>query len=415
MAPTTTHYINKAAPGAPFFTPLQSPASGTALDPQPNGKPIPKLFTPLKIRDVTFQNRIFLAPLCQYSASNGFVTPWHMAHLGGIISRGPGLSIVEATAVLPEGRITPEDNGIWDDAHIKGFREIVDFAHSQNQKIAIQLAHAGRKASTVAPFLHLNANATLVAGGWQPLGPSAIPFSEVNQTPNQLTKEEIQHIIKAWADAAKRAVAAGFDVIEIHNAHGYLLMSFISPVTNHRTDEYGGSFENRIRLTLEIIDAIRAVIPDGMPLFLRVSASDRIEHLDEPSWTNQDTIKFASIIAEHGVDFIDVSSAGNHSKQDFSNPRAQQEYAAEISQSLKDNGKHGQIFVGTVGGITSGVQAEKYLQDGVADVCLVGRHFQKNPGLVWAFAEELGIRISLANQISWGFYGRGSGNTTKKT
>lgn len=147
----------------------------------------------------------------------------------------------------------------------------------------------------------------------------------------------------------------------------------------------------------------------------RVSASDRIEHLDEPSWTNQDTIKFASIIAEHGVDFIDVSSAGNHSKQDFSNPRTQQEYAAGISQSLKDNGKHGQIFVGTVGGITSGVQAEKYLQDGVADVCLVGRHFQKNPGLVWAFAEELGIRISLANQISWGFYGRGSGNTTKKT
>ncbi|KAJ3800766.1 FMN-linked oxidoreductase [Lentinula aff. detonsa] len=433
MAPTTMHYINKAAPGSPFYTPLQDPASGTALDPQPDGKPIPKLFTPLKIRNVTFHNRIFvshfyffevfskayvvdqqLSPLCQYSSDKGFFTFWHMAHLGGIISRGPGLSFIEATAVLPEGRITPEDNGIWDDAHIKGLKEVVDFAHSQNQKIGIQLAHAGRKASTVAPFLHLNANATPVAGGWQPLGPSAIPFSEVNQTPEELTKEDIQRIVKAWADSAKRAVAAGFDVIEIHNAHGYLLMSFISPASNHRTDEYGGSFENRIRLTLEIIDAIRAVIPDGMPLFLRVSASDRIEHLDEPSWTNQDTIKFVSIIAEHGVDFIDVSSAGNHSKQDFSNPHAQQEYAAEISRSLKENGKHGKIFVGTVGGITSGVQAEKYIQDGVADACLVGRHFQKNPGLVWAFAEELGIRISLAKQISWGFFGRGTGNTSTK-
>ncbi|KAJ3990741.1 hypothetical protein F5050DRAFT_68569 [Lentinula boryana] len=335
--------------------------------------------------------------------------------VGGIISRGPGLSFIEATAVLPEGRITPEDNGIWDDAHIKGLKEVVDFAHSQNQKIGIQLAHAGRKASTVAPFLHLNANATPVAGGWQPLGPSAIPFSEVNQTPEELTKEDIQRIVKAWADSARRAVAAGFDVIEIHNAHGYLLMSFISPASNHRTDEYGGSFENRIRLTLEIIDAIRAVIPDGMPLFLRVSASDRIEHLDEPSWTIQDTIKFTSIIAEHGVDFIDVSSAGNHSKQDFSNPHAQQEYAAEISRSLKESEKHGKIFVGTVGGINSGVQAEKYMQDGVADACLVGRHFQKNPGLVWAFAEELGIRISLAKQISWGFFGRGTGNASKKS
>ncbi|KAJ3712905.1 FMN-linked oxidoreductase [Lentinula raphanica] len=416
MAPTTTHYINKAAPGIPFFTPLQDPASGTALDPQPDGKPIPKLFTPLKIRDVTFNNRIFLSPLCQYSSHNGFFTPWHMAHLGGIISRGPGLSIVEATAVLPEGRITPEDNGIWDDAHIKGLKEVVDFAHSQNQKIGIQLAHAGRKASTVAPFLHLNANATPVAGGWKPLGPSPIPFSEVNQTPEELTKEEIQRIVKAWADAAKRAVAAGFDVIEIHNAHGYLLMSFISPSSNHRTDEYGGSFENRIRLTLEIIDAIRAVIPDGMPLFLRVSASDRIEALNEPSWTVKDTVKFASIIADHGVDFIDVSSGGNHSKQDLTNANAQQEFAAEVSQSLKANGKHGsKIFVGTVGGIKSGVQAEKYMQDDVADACLVGRHFQKNPGLVWAFAEELGIKISIAKQISWGFFGRGTGNASKRS
>ncbi|KAE9392148.1 FMN-linked oxidoreductase [Gymnopus androsaceus JB14] len=396
MAPTTANLFNKPAQGVPFFTPTQNPASGTALDPQPDGIAIPKLFTPLRIRDVTFQNRIFLSPLCQYSATNGFITPWHMAHIGGIVSRGPGLAFIEATAVLPEGRITPEDAGIWDDAHIKGLKDLCDFAHSQNQKIGIQLAHSGR---------------------WQPVGASPIPFSDVNQVPTELTKADIQRIVKAWADAAKRAVAAGFDVIEIHNAHGYLLQSFISPASNHRTDEYGGAFENRIRLSLEIVDAVRAVIPDGMPLFLRVSASDRVEHLDEPSWTNKDTIQFASILADHGVDFIDISSGGNHFKQNLTNRNAQQEWASESLHLCSKHGKHGhgvgKILVGTVGGINSGIQAEKFLQDDVADVCLVGRHFQKNPGLVWSFAEELGIRIYLANQISWGFFGRGSANLTK--
>ncbi|KAF5391154.1 hypothetical protein D9757_003083 [Collybiopsis confluens] len=403
-------YFNKPAAGVPFFTPAQTPTSGTALDPQPDGKPIPKLFTPISIRDLTFQNRIFLAPLCQYSASNGFVTHWHLAHLGGILSRGPGLTLVEATAVLPEGRITPEDTGIWDDGHVKALKEIVDFAHSQNQRIGIQLAHAGRKASTVAPFLHLNADATLITGGWKPYGPSPIAFSEVNQTPIELTKDDIQRIVKAWADAAKRALTAGFDVIEIHSAHGYLLHSFLSPVSNLRTDEYGGSFENRIRLHLEIIEAVRGVIPDGMPLFLRISASDRIEHLNlGPSWTNKDTMKYASVIAQHGVDFIDISSGGTHPEQDLSNHNAQQEWAAEVTQFLKEKGLHGpgKTIVGTVGGIKSGVQAEKYLQDGVADVVSVGRQFQKNPGTVWAFAEELGTQIYVANQISWGFFGRG--------
>ncbi|KAF9067009.1 NADH:flavin oxidoreductase 1 [Rhodocollybia butyracea] len=404
--------FNRPAPGVPFFTPTQNPSSGTALDPQPDAILIPKLFTPIKIRDVTFQNRIFLSPLCQYSARDGFTTPWHMAHLGGIVSRGPGLTIMEATAVLPEGRITPEDTGIWSDEHIKSLKELTDFAHSQNQKIGIQLAHSGRKGSTVSPYLHLNAPATAIVGGWQPVGASPIPFSPVNETPAELTKADIQRIVKAFVDGAKRAISAGFDVIEIHNAHGYLLHSFLSPVSNHRTDEYGGSFENRTRLSLEIVDAVRGVIPVGMPLFLRISASDRIEHLDEPSWTNADTIEFASIIAQRGVDFIDVSSAGNHPKQDFSNKNAQQEWAQEITQSLKQNSLHGpgKTLVGTVGGIKSGVQAEKYLQDGVADVCLVGRYFQKNPGLVWAFADELGVRVYVANQMSWPFFGRGTAN-----
>ncbi|KAJ3509705.1 hypothetical protein NLJ89_g5070 [Agrocybe chaxingu] len=263
--------INPPAPGISYFTPKQSPPAGTAINPQKSGKPIPKLFQPLKIRGVEFQNRIFLSPLCQYSTKDGLITPWHTAHLGGILSRGPGLTIVEATAVVPEGRITPEDAGIWSDAHIKPFAQIVEFAHSQNQKIAIQLAHAGRKASCIPPWVAKEPIAPKEAGGWPDdvWGPSTVPFHETYPKPKELTKEGIKRVVQAFADAAKRAVAAGFDVIEIHNAHGYLLSSFVSPTSNKRTDEYGGSFENRIRLTLEVVDAVRAVIPETTPLFLR--------------------------------------------------------------------------------------------------------------------------------------------------
>lgn len=191
--------------------------------------------------------------------------------VGGIISRGPGLSFIEATAVLPEGRITPEDLGLWSDAHIEPLRKIVEFAHSQNQKIGIQLAHAGRKASTVAPWLDSGETATEAAGGWpdQVYGPSTEPYNEKFPKPIELTKEGIKRVVQAFVDATKRALKAGFDVVEIHNAHGYLLSSFLSPAANKRTDEYGGSFENRIRATLEVVDAVRAVIPPDMPLFLR--------------------------------------------------------------------------------------------------------------------------------------------------
>ncbi|THU93526.1 NADH:flavin oxidoreductase 1 [Dendrothele bispora CBS 962.96] len=403
--------VNKPAPGVPFYSPAQDPPSGTPVDPQPNDKPIPKLFTPIKIRDVTFQNRIFVPPLCQYSADDGHATPWHMAHIGGIVSRGFGLTFIEATGVTPEGRITPEDLGLWQDSQIEPLKHIVDFAHSQGQKIGIQLAHSGRKGSTVAPWLHANAVATPAAGGYADkiVGPSPIPFTDVNPVPKELTKAGIAGLVKAWADAAKRAIRAGFDVIEIHNAHGYLLNSFISPVANHRTDEYGGSFENRIRFTLEVVDAVRAVIPEGMPLFLRISASDRIEELDEPSWKNEDTIRLAHILVEHGVDLLDVSSAGNSSKQQFKILTAHQDMAAEIKKDVGDK-----LFVGTVGGIKSGVQAEKYLQDNVADICFVGRYTQKEPGIVWKFAEELGVAIHVASQIAWGFYGRGVGSKAAK-
>ena len=201
--------------------------------------------------------------------------------VGGIFTRGPGLSIVEATAILPEGRITPEDSGIWSDAQIGPLAKIVEFAHSQNQKMGIQLAHAGRKASTLAPWLGVDGTAEECVGGWPEnvWAPSAVPWSDTYPKPNELTKEGIKKIVGAFVDAAKRALKAGFDVIEIHNAHGYLLNSFLSPVSNKRTDEYGGSFKNRIRLTLEVVDGVRAVIPRDMPLFLRYIESSCITEL----------------------------------------------------------------------------------------------------------------------------------------
>ncbi|OCH92836.1 FMN-linked oxidoreductase [Obba rivulosa] len=404
MAPA----FNVPAPSVPYFTPIQIPASGTAVDPQLDGKPVPSLFHPIKIRGVEFQNRIWLAPLCQYSSEDGKPGPWHMAHLGGILTRGPGLTFVEATAVTPEGRITPEDVGLWSDEHIEPLRKIVEFAHSQNQKIAIQLAHAGRKGSALAPWVDIAAVAGVSANGWPDdvVGPSDEPWVEGMAVPKALTKEGIKRIVDAFALAAKRAVRAGFDVIEIHNAHGYLLDSFISPAVNKRTDEYGGSFENRIRLTLEIVDAVRAAIPSTMPLFLRISATDWLETVlpAGQSWTSEDTVRFAGILAEHGVDLLDVSTGGNSPLQ---RPKTGPAYQAPFAEAVKK--AHGdKILVGSVGMIWDGKVAQGVLDKGQADVVFVGRMFQKNPGLVWQFADDLGIDITVAHQIEWGFFGRGN-------
>ncbi|TFK48945.1 FMN-linked oxidoreductase [Heliocybe sulcata] len=403
---------NAPAPGISYFTPAQIPASGS-LDAEEKQKPI--LFTPIKIRGLEFQNRIFLSPLCQYSAEDGHMTAWHMAHLGGIFTRGPSLSIIEATAVLPEGRITPEDVGLWKDSQIEPMRKIVEFAHSQNQKIGIQLAHAGRKASTLAPWLHGGIVATEAQNGWPEdvWAPSAIPFDELFPKPKELTLEGIQRIKAAFVQAAKRALKAGFDVIEIHSAHGYLLSSFLSPQSNKRTDEYGGSFENRIRLLVEIADAIRAVIPPTMPLFVRVSASEWLEEVfpNEESWSSESTVKLAGILAEHGVDFLDVSSGGNNSKQKIT--KKSQAYQAHFAEAVKK--AHGdKIVVGSVGGFDNGKLAEEVLQAGQADVVLVGRHFQKHPGAVWQFADDLGVSIHVAHQIEWGFRGRGPAKSASK-
>ncbi|KAI0147810.1 hypothetical protein GGR57DRAFT_475900 [Xylariaceae sp. FL1272] len=405
---------NAAQDGIPYFTPAQTPPSGTFI----GEGAAPKLFTPLTVRGVTFQNRLFLAPLCQYSAENGYATDWHLTHLGGITQRGPGLTFVEATGVQPHGRITPEDVGLWEDGQIEPLQRIVTFAHSQNQKIGIQLAHAGRKASTLAPWLPVQGTASKDVDGWPDnvYAPSAIPFSEDGIVPRAMTESDIQDFKQAFVDACKRAVKAGFDVIEIHSAHGYLLHSFLSPVSNQRTDKYGGSFENRTRLLLEVAEETRKVIPKEMPLFVRISATDYFEFdesSDNPfpeSWTVAQSAKVAGLLADRGVDLLDVSSGGAHPtafKLLQTGPGYQAKFSQEIKKIVGDK-----ILVAAVGGIKNGKLAEELLQSGL-DVTFAGRWFQKNPGLVYEFADDIGADVKMANQIGWGFGGRGSAKANK--
>ena len=396
---------NTPAKHVPYFTPAQLPVAGTAI-PGDSEQPLPKLFQPLTIRGVTFQNRLFLSPMCQYSSKNGYATDWHLAHMGGIVQRGPGLSFMEATAVQSEGRISPEDLGIWEDGHIEMLKRVVDFTHSQGQKIGMQLSHAGRKASTLAAWVHKGSTAGPENDGWpdELYAPSAIPWDEGYPTPHEMTLEQIEAFKQAYIDAVKRALKAGFDVIEIHVAHGYLLHQFVSPVTNVRTDKYGGSWENRVRLVLEITELTRAAIPDTMPLFVRISASEWLENSKDQfpeSWTVEDSCKLARLLAERGVDLLDVSSGGIHPFQKINfkalPPGFQSEFALAIKAAVGDS-----MAVTAVGSITSGKLAEELLQKGL-DAVMCGRWFQKNPGLVYSYADELGVEVKMANQMGWGF------------
>lgn len=400
---------NPAAKGISYYSPAQEPPAGTQIEGSV------KLFTPITIRGMTFPNRLFLAPLCQYSSKDGYANDWHLTHLGGILQRGPGLSIMESTGVQRIGRITPQDLGLWEDGQIEPLKRITEFAHSQSQKIAIQLAHAGRKASTVAPWLSFNAMAVEQVGGWptEIVGPSAIPQEEgINNVPTALTEDGVQTLIQDFADAAKRAVKANFDAIEIHAAHGYLLHQFLSPVSNKRTDKYGGRFENRTRLLLEVSAAIRASIPDTMPLLVRISATDWFE-FDEnlkkefpESWTLEQSVRLAPLLADNGVDLVDVSSGGIHAKSAIAikpGPAYQAHLAQEIKKAVGDK-----LVVTAVGGVKSGAIAEEVVQSGI-DAVQAGRWFQENPGLVRAFANELGVNVKMATQIDWSFRGRGKG------
>ncbi|TQN70371.1 NADPH dehydrogenase afvA [Colletotrichum shisoi] len=398
--------VNEPAPGIPYFTPKQDPPAGTALLPE-GQKDVPKLFRPLKLRNLVLQNRIALSPLCQYSAQDGHYTMWHDTHMGGIIQRGPGLACVEAAAVQARGRITPQDVGIWKDSQIEPLRRVVEFAHSQSQKIMIQLAHAGRKASTVAPWLSSGDVAGEDLGGWPEdvQAPSAIAWNEHHAQPKEMSTRDIEEFKKDTGDAVRRAVEAGFDAIEIHNAHGYLLHSFLSPVSNTRTDKYGGSWENRVRLTLEIVELARSIIPDTMPLFLRISATDWLEEQKDipASWTGDDTVRLAPLLAARGVDLLDVSTGGNHPRQHpHVGPAYQAPFAIKVKEAVGSD-----MAVSSVGSIENAELANRLLEKDGLDLVFVGRGFQKNPGLVFAWADELGVQVNMPNQIRWGFGGRG--------
>ncbi|KAH9834734.1 uncharacterized protein C8Q71DRAFT_710940 [Rhodofomes roseus] len=397
-----------AAPNTSYFTPAQDPPAGTAFDPQPDGRSIPKLFQPLQIRGLRMQNRILLSPMVTQSAEDGKITPYHKTHIGGILTFGPGLSFMEGASITPEGRGTPQDVGLWDDSQIEPLRELVEYAHSQNQKIGIQINHAGRKGSTVALWLARHAISTEAVGGWPDklLAPSAIAYSPGDPVPTELDKEGIQRIKKAWTEAAVRAVKAGFDAIDIHGAHGYLLHQFMSPVTNKRTDKYGGSFENRIRLAVEIVDAVRELMPEDMPLFFRVSATDWLEEVapNEPSWCCEDTVRLAEILADHGVDVCDVSSGGLDPRQKI--VVQESAYQARFAVAVKKR-VGGRMLVSSVGGIKHATIAQEVLNRDI-DMVLVGRQFLRDHQTVWTFAEQLGVDVKLPNQVAWVFAGRGN-------
>ncbi|CAG8981616.1 hypothetical protein HYALB_00012967 [Hymenoscyphus albidus] len=401
---------NTAAPNTSYYTPEQAIPSGTIIPKPGSTDPIPKLFEPLQLRGLKLQNRILVSPMCQYSSDDGHQTFWHHAHLGGIISRGPGLTIVEATAVTPEGRITPEDAGLWKDSQIEPLKKLVEFAHSQGQHVGIQLAHAGRKASTVTPWINRKAVATAEAGGWpdRVISASDDAFDYPNTPmPKAMTLEDIESFKKSFTDS----------VIEIHAAHGYLLHSTLSAVTNKLPAPYSGSFENRIRLLLELCALVRQAIPENMPLFVRIPGSDWMPP-DTDNWEINQATALSLALSDAGVDFLDVSSAAlMHEQKVISGPGYQVPFAAAIKKALIEAGKNDKTKVGTVGMIMSAKQAEGYLQEGSADAVLVARQFLKNPALVWEWAGELGVDVRVANQIGWGFGQRphggvGGGNAT---
>lgn len=336
------------------------------------------LFQPLTIKDITFRNRIAVSPMCQYSAINGYANDWHLVHLGSRAVGGAGLIIVEATAVSPEGRISPGDLGIWESAQIEPLKRIADFLKEAGAVAGIQIAHAGRKASHTAPWYGA-LQLTPEDGGWKTVAPSSIPFDEKEENPIELDAEGIHKIINDFRNAAKRAHEAGFQVLEIHAAHGYLIHEFLSPLSNQRTDEYGGSFENRIRLLLEVTHSIKEVWPENLPLFVRLSATDWYDN----GWSLEETVKLAAILKDKGVDLIDCSSGGNILAQKI---QLGPGYQVHFSEAIRKTG----ILTGTVGLITSAQQAEEILQQGKADLVLFAREFLRNPYFPLHAAKELG-------------------------
>jgi 2,4-dienoyl-CoA reductase-like NADH-dependent reductase (Old Yellow Enzyme family) len=306
--------------------------------------------------------------MCQYSAEDGFANDWHMVHLGSRAQGGAGIVMLEASAVVPEGRITPGDLGIYKDEHIPGLARIVEFIHSQGVRAGIQLAHAGRKASMASPFIG-DRLLSPAEGGWQPVAPSAISFAPHYAEPQPLDQSGIDAIVRVFAAAAQRAIAAGFDFIEIHAAHGYLLHEFLSPLANQRTDAYGGSFENRTRLLLQVVDAVRSAWPAHLPLFVRISSTDWVEG----GWTIDDSIALAGQLRAHGVDLIDCSSGGQVPNAKIPvGPAFQTPFAARIRAEAA-------IPTAAVGMITNAHQADEIIAEGRADLVFLAREMLRDP------------------------------------
>ena len=345
------------------------------------------LFSPFQLRKLTFANRIGVSPMCQYSSVDGFATDWHLVHLGARAQGGAALVIVEASAVTPEGRISSGDLGIWKDDHIPALRRITEFLHSQGARAGIQLAHAGRKGSMTPPF-HGERLLGPGEGGWTPVAPSAIAFSDSYAVPEALDASGMDAVVQAFADAAQRARKAGFDLVEIHAAHGYLLHEFLSPLSNRRTDEYGGTFENRTRLLLQVVDAVRGAWPQNLPVLVRISATDWVAG----GWTIEDSVALAKLLKEHGVDLVDCSSGGNvaHAKIPVA-PGYQVQFAARIRREAG-------IATAAVGLITEPLQANRIIAEGEAEMVLLGREMLRDPYWAVHAAEALNEPASLPEQ-----------------
>lgn len=349
------------------------------------------LFEPLQLKQHTLQNRIVVSPMCQYSSHDGFATNWHLVHLGQFAIGKAGLIIQEATAVSPEGRITYADLGIWKEEHISELKKIVDFVHQQGSLIGIQLAHAGRKASTNIPWINRDQFSPDHVNGWQTVSASSIPFHHKDYAPKELTIDEIKAIIQDFKNAAERAVKANYDVIELHAAHGYLIHQFLSPLINNRTDVYGGSFDNRIRFLLEITKEVASVLTN-QSLWVRISATDWATG----GWSNFDSIKLVKKLKELGVEVVDVSTGGAVHHQEIPvHPNYQVPFAERIK-------KETQMLTGTVGLISNAYQAEEILKKQEADFILIGRGFLQNPHLVYRFAKDLNVDINWAPQYERG-------------
>jgi len=347
------------------------------------------LFAPLVLRGVTLRNRIAVSPMCQYSSTDGLATDWHLVHLGSRAVGGAGLVMAEASAVSPEGRITPQDLGIWSDAHVPPLARITSFIEAQGAVAGIQIAHAGRKASTYHPWAGKSGAMASADGGWRPVyAPTATKFSEDYPEPTALDASGIRRIVDDFASAARRALKAGFKVVELHAAHGYLLQEFLSPLSNQRTDAYGGSFENRTRIVLEVVRAVRDALPPDLPLLVRISATEWVDD----GWSVDDSVALAKLMAPLGVDLIDCSSAGNTAKV---RPPIGAGYQVPLAARVR---REAGVRTGAVGLITAPAQADMIIRQGAADLVFLARELLRDPYWPLHAASALGVDVPWPSQ-----------------